>query len=231
MENVNICIIEDFDAYIQEQGDANVYIKEEEEFESSISQQNFATLLTEESTDSIILDNILKELDKKQDKEDENLNTNIKTVVGAINELHDTIGVSGGGGTKEVIEVENEDALNDIEEPNKEVIYITANTEQLYIYDGKKFINVTNKQVNNTIYTSEEKNLIDSKYSTGLYIVVTGNGKIYNFSVGASGTLRLYDYNGWANTVTGLSGKEWKWHNYIYQEDIDALLPLIYAGL
>lgn len=100
--------------------------------------------MTEESTDSIILDNILKELDKKQDKEDENLNTNTKTVVGAINELHDTIGVSGGG-TKEVIEVENEDALNDIEEPNKEVIYITANTGQLYIYDGKKFINVTNK--------------------------------------------------------------------------------------
>lgn len=77
--------------------------------------------------------------------------------------------------------------------------------------------------MNNTIYTSEEKNLIDSKYPTGLYIVVTGNGKIYNFSVGASGTLRLYDHNGWANTVTGLSGKEWKWHNYIYQEDIDAL--------
>ena len=60
------------------------------------------------------------DLDKKQDKTDTNLKTTNTTVVGAINELHDAI-IAPSGGDKEVIEVENEDALDQIEEPSKEV--------------------------------------------------------------------------------------------------------------
>lgn len=161
------------------------------------------------------------DLDKKQDKEDAGLETSSNFVVGAINELRDAI-VSGGGGTKEVIEVENEDALNDIEEPSKEVIYITADTEQLYIYDGDKFINVTNKQVDNTIYVSDIGNLIGEKYENGLYTVVTTvdrMGKMYNLNVyDLFHRFRLYDHNGWAEVATNEDGeKYWKWHRYTYE--------------
>jgi hypothetical protein len=164
-------------------------------------------------------------LDKKQDKVDNNLKTTNNTVVGAINELRDAISVSGGG-DKEVIEVDNEDALDQIEEPSKEVIYITANTGQLYIYDGEKFINVTNKQVGNTIYVGNIRDLIVGReYENGLYTVETNRGKMYNLNVyGLFHMLRLYDHNGWAEVVTKEDGeKDWKWYHYAYKEDIDAL--------
>lgn len=147
--------------------------------------------------------------------------------------MREIISISGGG-DKEVIEVDNEDALGQIEEPSKEVIYITADTGQLYIYDGEKFINVTNKQVGNTIYVGNIRDLIGREYENGLYTVETNRGKMYNLNVygGLFHMLRLYDHNGWAKVVTKEDGeKGWKWYHYTYQEDIDALLPLIYAGL
>lgn len=161
------------------------------------------------------------------------LSEDIKQQNKEINELREAISVSGGGGDKEVIEVENEDALDQIEEPSKEVIYITANTGQLYIYDGEKFINVTNKQVGNTIYVGDIRDLIGREYKNGLYIVETNRGKMYNLNVyGLFHKLRLYNHNGWAEVATKEDGeKDWKWYHYTYQEDIDALLPLIYAGL
>lgn len=159
------------------------------------------------------------DLDKKQDKVDNNLKTTNNTVVGAINELRDAISVSGGG-DKEVIEVENEDALDQIEEPSNEVIYITADTGQLYIYDGDKFINVTNKQVGNTIYVFNIKDLIGREYENGLYTVETIDGKMYNLNVYGLlfHKLRLYNHNGWAEVATNEDGeKYWKWHRYTYE--------------
>lgn len=163
------------------------------------------------------------------------LSEDIKQQNKEINELRDAISVSGGG-DKEVIEVDNEDALDQIEEPSKEVIYITADTGQLYIYDGDKFINVTNKQVGNTIYVFDERLLIGEEYKNGLYVVIiigALHSKTYNLNVyGMRHTLRLYNHNGWAEVATNEDGeKYWEWHNYAYKEDIDALLPLIYAGL
>ena len=161
------------------------------------------------------------------------LSEDIKQQNKEINELREAISVSGGGGDKEVIEVENEGALDQIEEPSKEVIYITADTGQLYIYDGEKFINVTNKQVGNTIYVGNIRDLIGREYENGLYTVETNRGKMYNLNVyGLFHMLRLYNHNGWAEVVTKEDGeKGWKWYHYAYKEDIDALLPLIYAGL
>lgn len=180
------------------------------------------------------LDECMPTLDNVQPKEDFKLKTKEKTIVGAINEVYEIAIRSGGGtsATKEVVEVANEDALQQIENPSREVIYITADTGLLYIYDGEQFIEVTNKQVDNTIYVIYERELIDKKLSKGIYTVVNGIGNVYNLSVDSSGTLRLYNHKGWANVSTGADGgKDWKWHHYTYQEDIDALLPLIYAGL
>lgn len=167
------------------------------------------------------LDECMPTFENVQMKYDKALNTGSKFVVGAINELRDAIGASGGG-DKEVIEVENEDALDQIEEPSKEVIYITADTGQLYIYDGEKFINVTNKQVGNTLYVPNIEYLIGREYENGLYVVIiigALHSKTYNLNVyGMRHTLRLYNHNGWAEVATNEDGeKYWKWHRYTYE--------------
>lgn len=115
-----------------------------------------------------------------------------KVIKAALDALQRNIDAVAGSITKDVVEVETYDDLAEIEEPNTEVIYVTTDTNKLYLYDAEndEFNEVTNTAVDNTIYVTDLDDLFDMNLSNGLYTVsylnriqATVRTDIYSLSV------------------------------------------------
>ena len=115
-----------------------------------------------------------------------------KVIKAALDALQRNIDAVAGSITKDVVEVETYDDLAEIEEPNTEVIYVTTDTNKLYLYDAEndEFNEVTNTAVDNTIYVTDLDDLFDMDLSNGLYTVsyshriqATFRTDIYSLSV------------------------------------------------
>lgn len=93
MDNLDIQIVDSLTVDINQvnyitnaetQNNIDVFIEDQEQFESFIDTQDTSVLYTEESSKYAIIDT----LDKKQDKEDSSLETSSNVIVGAINEVN-----------------------------------------------------------------------------------------------------------------------------------------------
>lgn len=96
-----------------------------------------------------------------------------KVIAAALDLLQRNIDAVAGSITKDVVEVATYDDLAYIEEPRTDVIYVTTDTNKLYLYDAdaEEFNDVTNTNVDNTIYVTDLDSLFDMNLTAGMYAV------------------------------------------------------------
>ena len=96
-----------------------------------------------------------------------------KVIKAALDALQRNIDAVAGSITKDVVEVETYDDLAEIEDPRTDVIYVTTDTNTLYLYDAEndEFNEVTNTSVDNTIYVTNLTSLFGMELTAGLYTV------------------------------------------------------------
>ena len=96
-----------------------------------------------------------------------------KVIKAALDALQRNIDAVAGLITKDVVEVETYDDLAEIEDPRTDVIYVTTDTNKLYLYDAdtEEFNEVTNTNVDNTIYVTDLDALFDMNLIAGMYAV------------------------------------------------------------
>lgn len=96
-----------------------------------------------------------------------------KVIKAALDALQRNIDAVAGLITKDVVEVETYDDLAEIEDPRTDVIYVTTDTNKLYLYDAdaEEFNEVTNTNVDNTIYVTDLDALFDMNLDAGMYAV------------------------------------------------------------
>lgn len=143
-----------------------------------------------------------------------------KVIKAALDALQNQINAIAA--TKEVVSVENAEALYDIENPSTEVVYITEDTGDLYIYDGSTFVLSTNDVVDGTIYVDDIGALIDmtltSNKSYPVVCVTAASGDdpatmdSYTLNVASDGRT-LIAKDGFAVIVSGA----WSWSKYSFE--------------
>ena len=122
------------------------------------------------------------------------------------------------------------DILNKVE-PDGKVVYKAYDADEnlhIYLYNvpNMEFQDVTDQQVDKTIYTSDLDNLILRQLENGVYSVVyinsdqEGNtfGDAYTLTVGdGSISSRVLECRtGWAQTILVDENYQWQWHRYSY---------------
>lgn len=142
-----------------------------------------------------------------------------KIIKAALTELQNQIANVASQIPKEVVAVEDYDALFDVESPSTEVVYITEDTGDLYIYNGSTFVESTDSVYDGTIYVSDIGALIDMTLTAGkAYPVVvatisggTTSTESYTLNV-SSDTRVLIAKDGYATITNGA----WVWSNYSF---------------
>ena len=123
------------------------------------------------------------------------------------------------------------DTLTEVD-PDGKVVYSAYDADDnlhIYLYNvpNLMFQDVTNEQVDKTIYTNNLDGLIAKQLENGLYAVVLINSDIqgnafgdsYTLTVGNSTILSrvLESRSGWAQLVLNNGSYEWQWHRYSYE--------------
>lgn len=123
------------------------------------------------------------------------------------------------------------DTLTEVE-PDGKVVYSAYDADDnlhIYLYNvpNLMFQDVTNEQVDKTIYTNNLDGLISKQLENGLYAVVLINSDIQGNAFGDSYTLTVGDStilsrvlesrSGWAQLVLNNGSYEWQWHRYSYE--------------
>ena len=126
-----------------------------------------------------------------------------KVIAAALDLLQRNIDAVAGSITKDVVEVATYDDLAEIEEPRTDVIYVTTDTNKLYLYDAdaEEFNEVTNTEVDNTIYITDLDALFDMNLDAGMYAVsytkrVVGGYTTTMYSLSVSASSRRTVVNG-----------------------------------
>ena len=143
-----------------------------------------------------------------------------KIIAAALEALQQQISGIASEITKEVVSVANAEALYEIEDPSTEVVYITEDTGDLYIYDGETFVSSTNRVIDGTIYVDNIGALIDMELDSGrAYQVVcaTSDGEVttteaYTINV-SNDTRTLIAKDGFAT----IENNEWVWTKYSFE--------------
>lgn len=172
---------------------------------------------------------------------------------------------AAGGGDKEIIEVADYAALEALADPQQEVIYITADDNRLYIYNGTAFVEVTDsvstsddtivvRNLNYLLPNPPSDPTLDADIYTAInavlstaqnktytvihsYVVVDGSNRtrhtdLYMLFIGQTQIVRILS-NRDGYSIATLDADDWTWvsKKYVFQQQIDDLMPLIYAGL
>ena len=135
------------------------------------------------------------------------------------------------------------DTLTEVE-PDGKVVYSAYDANEnlhIYLYNvpNLMFQDVTNEQVDKTIYTNNLDGLITRQLANGVYSVVYINSGIDDNTYGDAYTLTVGDGSiasrvlecrtGWAQTILVDETYQWQWHNYSYnghghqQSDVEGL--------
>lgn len=135
------------------------------------------------------------------------------------------------------------DTLTEVE-PDGKVVYSAYDADDnlhIYLYNvpNLMFQDVTNEQVDKTIYTNDLNGLITRQLANGVYSVVYINSGIDDNTYGDAYTLTVGDGSiasrvlecrtGWAQTILVDEVYQWQWHNYSYnghghqQSDVEGL--------
>ena len=122
------------------------------------------------------------------------------------------------------------DTLTEVD-PDGKVVYSAYDADDnlhIYLYNvpNMEFQDVTNEQVDKTIYTNNLDTLITRQLKNGIYSVVHINSGIDDNTYGDAYTLTVGDgsissrvlecRSGWAQTVLVDENYQWKWHRYSY---------------
>ncbi|MGM9783146.1 MAG: hypothetical protein ACI3ZV_06625, partial [Paludibacteraceae bacterium] len=116
-------------------------------------------------------------------------------------------------------------------DPDGKVVYSAYDADDnlhIYLYNvpNMEFQDVTNEQVNKTIYTNDLDTLITRQLKNGIYSVVHINSGIDDNTYGDAYTLTVGDgsvfsrvlecRSGWAQAVLIDESYQWEWHRYAY---------------
>ena len=122
------------------------------------------------------------------------------------------------------------DTLTEVD-PDGKVVYSAYDADDnlhIYLYNvpNMEFQDVTNEQVDKTIYTNDLDTLITRQLANGIYSVVHINSGIDENTYGDAYTLTVGDgsisnrilecRSGWAQTVLIDESYQWEWHRYDY---------------
>ena len=122
------------------------------------------------------------------------------------------------------------DTLTEVD-PDGKVVYSAYDADDnlhIYLYNvpNMEFQDVTNEQVDKTIYTNNLDTLITRQLKNGIYSVVHINSGIDGNTYGDAYTLTVGDgsissrvlecRSGWAQTVLIDESYQWEWHRYAY---------------
>lgn len=122
------------------------------------------------------------------------------------------------------------DTLTEVD-PDGKVVYSAYDADDnlhIYLYNvpNMEFQDVTNEQVNKTIYTNDLDTLITRQLKNGIYSVVHINSGIDGNIYGDAYTLTVGDgsvfsrvlecRSGWAQAVLIDESYQWEWHRYAY---------------
>ena len=122
------------------------------------------------------------------------------------------------------------DTLTEVD-PDGKVVYSAYDADDnlhIYLYNvpNMEFQDVTNEQVDKTIYTNDLDTLITRQLKNGIYSVVHINSGIDDNTYGDAYTLTVGDgsissrvlecRSGWAQTVLVDENYQWQWHRYSY---------------
>lgn len=139
------------------------------------------------------------------------------------------------------------DTLTEVDPDGKVVYsaYDADNNLHIYLYNvpNMEFQDVTNEQVDKTIYTNDLDTLITRQLKNGIYSVVHINSGIDDNTYGDAYTLTVGDgsissrvlecRSGWAQTVLIDESYQWEWHRYAYtghkhqMSDVEGLLAAL----
>lgn len=120
---------------------------------------------------------------------------------------------------QEVVSVASYDALLDIADPRESVVYITEDTQDIWVWDGASYVQSTGRIIDDTIYV----NNIDQ-----LLTMALESDKYYNVFVPTSSQLAerytLVKSNNGVSTLAGRLGyaisswgNNWVWYKYSYE--------------
>lgn len=123
-----------------------------------------------------------------------------KVIAAALDLLQRNIDAVAGSITKDVVEVATYDDLAEIEEPRTDVIYVTTDTNKLYLYDADayEFNEVTNTNVDNTIYVTDLDSLFDMNLTSGMYAVA------YTHRIQAGSATTMYSLSVSMSSLRGI---------------------------
>lgn len=132
------------------------------------------------------------------------------------------------------------------EQPSEDVIYITADTSRIYVYNGAEFVDVTGESYNNIIFVSNTTTDLEKYTDVGVYNVCKINGRNtewFTLTIAAKRgrsllgrpvlvtiyqTLRNDKGFQIRSKVDSSEFSKWEVSTYAIKEEV---MPLVYAGL
>lgn len=138
-----------------------------------------------------------------------------KPVALALKEINDKLSQV----PQEVVSVADYNALTAITDPKTSVVYITEDTQDIWVWDGLVFVKSTGKIIDDTIYVNNVDELLTMQLTSDKY---------YNVFVPTSNQLAerytLVKSNNGVSTLAGRLGyaisswgNNWSWYKYSYE--------------
>ena len=138
-----------------------------------------------------------------------------KVVTEAINELNNKLSQV----PQEVVSVADYNALLGIADPRESVVYITEDTQDIWVWDGTSYVQSTGRIIDDTIYVNNINQLLTMALESDKY---------YNVFVPTSSQLAerytLVKSNNGVSTLAGRLGyaisswgNNWVWYKYSYE--------------
>lgn len=138
-----------------------------------------------------------------------------KPVALALKEINDKLSQV----PQEVVSVADYNALTAITDPKTSVVYITEDTQDIWVWDGLVFVKSTGKIIDDTIYVNNVDELLTMQLTSDKY---------YNVFVPTSNQLAerytLVKSNNGVSTLAGRlgyaissRGNNWSWYKYSYE--------------
>lgn len=158
-----------------------------------------------------------------------------KPVALALKEINDKLSQV----PQEVVSVADYNALTAITDPQTSVVYITEDTQDIWVWDGLVFVKSTGKIIDDTIYVNNVDELLTMQLTSDKYynVFVPTSGQLaerYTLVYSSNFVRTLAGRIGWA---VSSFGNAWSWNKYSYEghthstDDINGFSEAIYDAV
>lgn len=146
-----------------------------------------------------------------------------------------------------VYDEQEQEGTWDADEPSTAAIYITNDTQHIYIWNGEEFVDRTGEIVDNTIYVKNLTTDLAEVTNQGIYTVAYKSSSHVNWytlivSIARRGSRlapivttsqTLTWQGGWSQrSKTGIGNwSDWTTHEYVYQDGYNKLRKVAAAGI